>query len=121
MDRVFIRKLEAYCILGVNAWEREALQKVQLDIVMECPCRPAGQSDQMALAVDYRAVAKEVLQLVEGSQFYLVEALAEAVAAKILETQPKVVAVTVTVAKPGAVRFSQEVGVTIRRQREQSP
>jgi len=79
VDQVFIRKLEAYCILGVNAWEREALQKVQLDIVMECPCRPAGQSDQMALAVDYRAVAKEVLQLVEGSQFYLVEALAEAV------------------------------------------
>lgn len=121
LDQVFIRQLETYCIVGVNPWEREVLQKVRLDIVMDCDCRPAGLADDMAQAVDYRAVAKEVLELVEGSRFHLVEALAEAVAARILQLQPRVSAVTVEVRKPGAVRYAEEVGVRIVRRKDQSP
>lgn len=117
MDRVFIRKLETYCILGLNPWERETKQKVRLDIAMEYDCRPAAQRDDVQLAVDYRAVAKAVLELVENSSFYLVEALAEAVASLILQQQPGVEAVTVTLSKPGAVRFAKDVGVTIQRRR----
>lgn len=118
LDQVFIHRLETYCIVGVNPWEREVQQKVCLDIVMDCSTREAAADDDMAKAVDYRAVAKAVLDLVTNSRFYLVEALAEAVAKLILEVQPRVQAVTVTVSKPGAVRFAQEVGVRIRRERE---
>jgi len=118
VDQVFISQLEAYCIIGVQRWEREVLQKVSLDLVLECDCRQAGQTDDVAEAVDYKAVAKEVLQLVEGSSFSLVEALAEAVAQRILQRFPRVEAVHVTVAKPGAVRFSQERGVRHLRRRQ---
>lgn len=121
MDLVFIRQLETYCILGLNSWERETKQKIRLDIAMECDCQPAAQRDDVQLAVDYRAVAKAVLELVENSSFYLVEALAEAVASLILQGQPRVEAVTVTLSKPGAVRFAKEVGVTIYRKREAAP
>lgn len=118
LDQVFISGLETYCIVGVNPWEREVQQKVRLDIVMECDTRPAAASDDMALAVDYRAVAKAVLEMVTNSRFFLVEALAEAVAGEILKLQPRVEAVTVTVAKPGAVRFAESVGVRIHRRRD---
>lgn len=120
MDQVFIHRLETYCIVGVNPWEREVQQKVCLDIVMDCSCREAAADDDMAKAVDYRAVAKAVLDLVTNSRFYLVEALAEAVAKLVLQEQPRVAAVTVTVSKPGAVRFAQEVGVRIHRKREET-
>lgn len=121
LDQVFIHRLETYCIVGVNPWEREVQQKVCLDIVMDCSCREAADEDDMAKAVDYRAVAKAVLDLVTNSRFYLVEALAERVAELVLQEQPRVQAVTVTVSKPGAVRFAQEVGVRIYRQREGTP
>lgn len=118
MDQVFINRLETYCIVGVNPWEREVQQRVCLDIVMECDCREAAATDDVALAVDYRAVAKAVLELVNSSRFFLVEALGEAVAREILARQPRVEAVTVTVSKPGAVRFAESVGVRIHRHRE---
>jgi len=118
LDQVFISQLETYCIIGINRWEREVLQKVCLDLVLECDCREAGEKDDVSAAVDYKAVAKEVLQLVEGSGFLLVEALAEAVAQRILQNFPRVAAVQVTVSKPGAVRFAREVGVRITRSRQ---
>ncbi len=117
-DRVFVSGLELYCIIGVNDWERQVLQKVRIDLEMEADCRTAGASDSLAAALDYRAVAKHVQSLVEGSTYRLVEALAERLAAEILAHFPAVSAVTVRVAKPGAVRFAEAVGVEIRRSRE---
>jgi FolB domain-containing protein len=67
--------------------------------------------------VDYRAVAKSVIALVEGSQFFLVEKMAEEIA-KICLVDSRVESVTVRVEKPGAVRFSQSVGIEVIRGRE---
>lgn len=120
MDCVFIRGQELYCIIGLQDWEREVLQKVSIDIELETDCRQAGITDDVAHAADYKAVAKSVQELVETSRFRLVEALAENIAHMVLERFP-VSAVTVQVAKPGAVRFTKTTGVRIRRERGQIP
>lgn len=116
-DTVFVHGLELYCVIGLQPWERQVKQKVRLDLELETDCRPAGMADDPALAVDYKAVAKRVQALVEGSEFQLVEALAERVAAELLTGFPAAGAVRVRLAKPGAVRFSEAVGVAIERRR----
>ena len=117
-DRVFVEGLEIYCIIGVQPWERQVMQKVRIDLDIEADCSPAGRADDVSLALDYRAVSKRVQQLVEGSKFQLVEALAESTAATVLGEFPRAAAVRVRVAKPGAVRFAESVGVEIVRRRE---
>jgi dihydroneopterin aldolase len=117
-DRVFVQGLELYCIIGLQPWERLVMQKVRIDLQMAADSRPAAGADDPALALDYRAVSKRVQQLVEGSSFQLVEALAETIATAILSDFPRAVSVTVRVAKPGAVRFAEAVGVEIERSRE---
>lgn len=117
-DTVFVHGLEAYCIIGLHPWERQVMQKVRIDLTMETDCRPAGAADDASQALDYRAVSKRVLQLVEGSSFQLVEALAERIAAAILADFPRAASVRVRLAKPGAVRFAESVGVEIERRRE---
>ena len=79
-------------------------------------CRPAGLSDDFADAVDYRAVTKSIIALVENSQFFLVEKMAEEIASICLEN-PKVTVARVRVEKPGAVRFSKSVGIEVERHR----
>lgn len=116
-DRVFVSGLELYCVVGVNDWERQVMQKVRIDLEMEADCRAAGDSDDIGLALDYRAVAKRVQSLVEASSFRLVEALAESVAATVLREFPRAASVRVRVAKPGAVRWTESVGVEITRTR----
>lgn len=115
-DRILIKDLLIRGIIGVHDWEREKKQDILINIVLEADCRPAGLSDDFRDAVDYRAVTKKVLALVEGSSFYLVEKLAEEIAAICL-ADPRVQLARVRVEKPGAVRFSQSVGVEVERWR----
>jgi len=104
------------CVVGLNPDERREKQDVVINLVLTTDLRPAGMSDRLEDAVDYRAIKKGVVTLVEVSQFYLVEALAEQIAAYCLGF-PRVQAVTVRVEKPSALRFARSVGVEITRER----
>ena len=115
-DRILIKDLLIRGIIGIHDWEREKKQDILINIRMEADCKPAGLSDDFRDAVDYRAVAKKVIALVEESEFFLVERMAEEIAGICLEDE-RVQAARVRVEKPGAVRFSQSVGVEVERRR----
>ena len=115
-DKILIKDLLIRGIIGIHDWEREKKQDILINIVMETDCRPAGVSDDFHDAVDYRAVTKKVLALVENSAFFLVEKLAEEIAAICLDDD-RVEVARVRVEKPGAVRFSRSVGVEVERRR----
>jgi FolB domain-containing protein len=115
-DMILIKDLLIRGIIGIHDWEREKKQDILINIVMEVDCRPAGLSDNFKDAVDYRAVTKKVLVLVENSSFFLVEKLAAEIAEICLEDE-RVEMARVRVEKPGAVRFSQSVGVEVVRRR----
>jgi dihydroneopterin aldolase len=117
-DRVFIEGLEVYCVIGLQDWEREVQQKVRIDIEMETDTSEAAVDDDFSHALDYRGVAKNSIELVEKSSFKLVETMAEKIAMMILKKFPRAKSVKVRVAKPGAVRFAQSVGVEILRHRK---
>ena len=103
-------------IIGINDEERRNRQDVLINITMFADTRAAGVSDDIADAVNYRTIAKRVIQLVEGSQFYLVEKMAAEIADICLQN-PRVERAQVSVEKPGALRFARSVGVTIERQK----
>lgn len=115
-DKILIKDLLLRGIIGIHDWEREKRQDILINIEMEADCRPAGLSDDFQDAVDYRAITKSIITLVEDSQFFLVEKMAEEIAGLCLG-DPRVAAVRVRVEKPGAVRFSRSVGVEVQRHR----
>ena len=116
-DKILIKDLLIRGIIGIHDWEREKKQDILINIEMEADLRAAGASDDFNDAVDYRAVAKKVIALVEESEFFLVERMAEEIAAICL-LDPRVEMARVRVEKPGAVRFSRSVGVEFERKRE---
>lgn len=113
-DRIRIEDLLLRSHIGVNDWEREQKQDVILNITLHTDTRAAGSSDRIEDTVNYRSLTKQVIEQVEGSTYFLVEALAEAVAGICLSDR-RVVRVDVSVDKPGALRFARSVGVTISR------
>jgi FolB domain-containing protein len=117
VDRILIKDLLVRCIVGVNEDERTEKQDVVINIALTTDLRPAGTSDRFTDAVDYRAIKKRVYAMVEESRFFLVEALAEQIAAICLE-DPRVQQVQVSVEKPTALRFARSVGVEITRTRD---
>ena len=116
MDKIYIRDLALRCIIGVYPEERREKQDVIINLTLVCDHAAAAKSDQIKDAVDYKTTKQRVIKLVEASSFSLLEALAEKIAATCLENS-KVDGVTVTVDKPGALRFARSVAVEITRMR----
>jgi FolB domain-containing protein len=116
MDQVIIKNLVARGIIGINDWEREKPQEIQINLVLFADLSKAGEMDEISHSVNYRTVAKKALAHVENAQKLTVEALA-AELAEICLQEPGVLKVRVRVEKPGAVRFAESVGVEIERSR----
>ena len=116
-DKIHIRDLAIRCIIGVNQDERTEKQDVVINVVLFTDTRKAGQTDILEDSVDYKMVKKAVLSLVENSAFLLIEKLAEEIA-KVCLGNSKVQKVSVTVDKPGVLRYARSVAVEIVRTRE---
>ncbi len=116
MDRVLISDLAARCIIGVNEDEREEKQDIVINLTLFTDISAAAHNDSLEDALDYRAVRSDVVDLVEFSHYFLLEALAEAIAAVCLKHRG-VAGVRVRVDKPGALRFARSVAVEIERGR----
>lgn len=116
MDKITIRDIALRCIIGIYPEERREKQDVVVTITLHSNLDRAGRSDDVADTVDYKAVNKAVINLVEGSEFMLVEALAQAVADACLSFDG-VEQADVVIEKPGALRFARTVAVEISRKR----
>ena len=114
MDIVYIRDLRIETVIGVYDWERETRQIVSLDLEMAMENRKAAATDQIEEALDYKAVAKRLIEFVRISEFQLVETLSERVA-EIVLGEFDVPWLRLRVSKPGAVTGSSDVGVLIER------
>tara|TARA_B100000530_G_scaffold113849_1_gene71089 strand:- start:562 stop:909 length:348 start_codon:yes stop_codon:yes gene_type:complete len=114
MDKVFIRGLEVEGIIGIFQWEREVRQIISVDIEMDFDNKNAAKSDSIEDALNYKLVGKRITSFIKDSKFQLVETLAENISKIILKEFP-VTTVKVTLSKPGALRGSDSVGISITR------
>lgn len=116
MDKVFIEALEIEALIGIYDWERRIRQPLLFDIEMDFDNRVPAASDDIADTLDYKAVSKRLIAFVSGSDFGLVETLAERCAELVLR-EFDVARVRLKLGKPGAVRGARSVGVVIERTR----
>ena len=114
MDKIFLRELKAEAIIGIYEWERRVKQTVVIDVEVPCDVRRAAAVDAIEATLNYKKVAKRILEIVGASQFHLVETLAERTALTILR-EFELEWVKLTLNKPGAIRGSRDVGVVIER------
>ncbi|MBD3646881.1 MAG: dihydroneopterin aldolase [Pseudomonadales bacterium] len=116
MDIVYIRELEVETVIGIFEWERNIKQIVSIDLEMASDISKAAHSDAIEDTLDYKSVAKRIIEFVEASEFQLVETLAEKIAELVLD-EFNVDSLKLRLGKPGAVRGSRDVGVIIERTR----
>tara|TARA_R110000787_G_scaffold82853_4_gene178915 strand:+ start:665 stop:1051 length:387 start_codon:yes stop_codon:yes gene_type:complete len=120
VDMVYIRELEVDTIIGIYDWEREVRQTISLDLDMATDISRAAHSDNIDDALNYKAVAKRLIQFIENSNCLLVERLADQVA-QIVITEFAVPWVRLRLSKPGALRGSRDVGLIIERGTRPAP
>jgi FolB domain-containing protein len=117
MDKILIKDLLARCIIGINDEERRDKQDVIINITLTADLKKACKTDRFDDTVDYRFIKKMIFNMVESSQFFLIEALAENITSLCLDVSG-VTGVLVSVEKPSALRFARSVGVEIYREKQ---
>ena len=73
---------------GARPYEKEAGQRLEVDLELSPTDDRAEASDKLADAVDYDMLYRTVREVVEGESFHLLEALAARLASTILERFP---------------------------------
>lgn len=119
MDQIRLTGVRAVGKHGVLDFEHERAQTFVVDATLFLDLAPAGHSDDLHDTVDYGAIAKGIVAIIEGDHVDLIEKLADRIASMILE-YPAVARTQVTVHKPSApivVPFD-DVSVTVERSRE---
>jgi dihydroneopterin aldolase len=114
MDIIYLHDLKVDTIIGIFDWERRITQTVIIDLDIQADIRKAARTDAINDTLDYKAVAKRVIEYVGGCDFQLVETLAERIAGIIIE-EFSVPWLRVRVNKKGAIRGASDVGVIIER------
>ena len=115
-NKIFVNDLEIEAIIVIFDWEREVKQLIKISYEVEVDIKKAFKSDNIEHTFDYKTTTKKIIKFVEKSSFQHKEALAEKVA-KIIMQDERVINLSLSVSKPGALRGSKEVGLTIFRSR----
>jgi len=118
LDRISLLGLRVFGYHGVRDEERRDGQEFIIDAVVSLDAGAAAAADELALTVDYAALADRLVALASAPPVRLIETLAERLAAACL-SDPMVAEVEITVHKPHAPLSHPfgDVTVTIRRAR----
>ncbi len=116
MDKIVMCGMAFYGYHGVLPQERDLGQVFKVDVELYLDLRPAGESDDPELTVSYADVYEVVRRVVTGRPHNLIEAVAETIAARLLDGFP-MREVLVRVKKPAAPVSGhfKYMGVEIRR------
>jgi 7,8-dihydroneopterin aldolase/epimerase/oxygenase len=116
MDKLRIIGLEVSTRIGIRDWEQQVLQRLSIDLELDTDAARPAASDDIADALDYGLIARDVVEFVRASRFRLIETLAERIAQRLLDSFP-VAQLKVRVHKPGAVAGARDTSVEIERAR----
>lgn len=123
MDRVFLQGMAFSAGHGTRPEERALGTRFLVDLEVEADLRRPGASDSLEDTVNYSRLYRAVQEVMEGPPKNLLEALAEAIAQKVLAGFP-VQAVRVRVRKaPPPLRGAilESAGVEVYRHRPEGP
>lgn len=116
MDQIYLRDLSLRCIIGTRPAERVTRQEVRIGVTLDCDLTRAGQTDRLADTVNFRRLEAAIIELVERSEFQLIERMAARIAELCL-AERGVEAARVSVDKPRALRFARSAAVEVYRRR----
>lgn len=107
-----IKNLRLRTYIGINDDEIANKQDVIVNARIQYSALDAANSDDMAKALNYRTITKQIIALVENNRFSLLEKLTADVLA-LASDHPSVTFAEVEIDKPHALRFADSVSLTL--------
>jgi len=114
---IHITDLRLQTIIGINDWERTQRQDVVINATMDFDPSAVVATGELNDTLDYRTIKRRIVELVEHSDYGLLEQLTHAVVQMIM-SEKRIISTTVRVDKPTALRLARSVSVEMSAERE---
>lgn len=114
MDKIFLKNLRLKTRIGLFEWEKQIDQIININVEVGFNITKAANSDDVRYSLDYKTLSNVIKEYVKNNTHELIETLIENIANIIIEDFD-VKYVTLSISKPGAIRDSEDVGITITR------
>ena len=113
--RLKLNGLDAECVIGERADERNRLQRLRVDVELDVP-ETAAQTDELFDTVDYAALTERIRSALVAAKCKMIERAAKVVAEVCLADE-KVATVRVSVVKAGSVPHLESAEVVYEQGR----
>ena len=119
-DRIIVERIAVFAHHGVLPEEQKNGQRFFVSLDCTLDLRRAGESDDLADSVNYAELAGRAAAIAGSRRFFLIEALAEAIAEDALATFARIDQISVRIDKPSAPiqALLDGVAVIVTRSRE---
>jgi len=114
---VSIKNLRLRTIVGIYDWEKKKEQEITINLRVTFDGEKAAKTDDINATINYKSLRNKIIEHIENKDFNLVERIASEIAdiALSLSLAEKV---WVEVDKPGALRLTDSVSITVERSKE---
>ena len=113
-DKIYVEDLRVKATIGIFDWEKKIKQEVSISYEIPHDNKKAATADTIEATTDYKSITKAIIAFVESNKFELVETFAERIAEMVIKDF-NIAEIRLRVSKPGALRYSKDVGVIIER------
>lgn len=113
-DKVIIRDLEVWTLIGVYDNERHTKQRLILNIEFWTDLSAAARSDDLTHTINYGRVVELAEQLAAASSYLLLEAFADELY-RLIALEMPFQKIRIDIAKPDIFAQAQSVGIVLER------
>lgn len=115
-DRIYVESIRGSALIGIYPHERRRRQPVLVTLEFPCDAARAAARDRMEDAVDYDVLTKETIRFARKSSYFLIETLADRLAAHLLSVS-RIPWIRLSLVKPKALASARSVRIEIFRKR----
>lgn len=113
MDTLLIRQLALSLFIGTHEYEQQNLQTILVDLAIAMDVEMAAERDQLEDAIDYEVIAEDLVTMIKGKRFQLLETLAKWVG-EYLYQRWQVLDAEITLTKPSSLAGGAQVSIVHR-------
>ncbi|SCC71700.1 dihydroneopterin aldolase [Acinetobacter albensis] len=117
MDAIIIEGLKIDTVVGCFNWERQIIQPLMLDLIIQTSLEQASNSDKLEHTLNYAEICEISTKVIQKKQPELIEHAAKLVLNTLFTTFPRIESIMITVRKPAIIAQANSVGIRLERHR----
>ena len=117
MDAIIIEGLKVETVVGCFNWERQIIQPLMLDMIIQTDLEQSSNSDDLDHTLNYTEICEIAAKVIQDAKPELIEHVAKLVINALFSTFHAIESINITIRKPAIIAQANSVGIRLERHR----